>query len=147
MKFAAMTVLISMLLCIHAVADEPTSSYVARKHVLGRVFMSEAERRQLDLLRKTRGTVVNPGNASSTTETTNSETKNTSNPSGFIVPSNGRPYQWIDGDFRRVAKVDVDSADASQEMRISRVVAGSTEDDPSKKRAAQVDDDEHRTPQ
>lgn len=147
MRLAVMTGLISMLLCIHVAADEPTETYVARKHVLGRVFMSDAERRQLDVLRKTRGTVERPGNASSTAVTTKSDKQNTSHPAGYIVPSNGSPYQWIDGDFQRVEKIDIDSTDAPQEIRITRIVNDGADDDPSKKPAPQVDDDENRAPQ
>ena len=145
MRFAAITGLISMLLCVHAVADEPTESFVAKKHVLGRVFMSDAERRQLDVLRKTRGTVENSSNASSTVAAAQAETKNTTKPTGYIVPSNGSPYQWIDGDFRRVVNIEIDSADVSQEIQITRV---EYDDDSSKKRAPEVEiDDENRAPQ
>ena len=144
MRLVAVTGLLSMLLCLQAVADEPKTPFIAKKHVLGRVFMNDAERRQLDVLRKSQGTVATPGNASSNVVATQPESKNASKPAGYIVPSNGSPLQWIDGDFRRVSKVDIESAEDSQELQITRIADGDT----SSKRAPKAEnDDENRAPQ
>lgn len=133
-----------MLVCVYVFADEPSTAFVAKKYVLGRVFMNDAERRQLDVLRKTRGTVVQTGNASRSASPTESVQKSTAKPAGYIVPSNGEPYQWIDGDFRRVPKVDIDSTEDSQEIQITKFA----DDDSSGKRAPMTEnDDENRAPQ
>ncbi len=130
-----------MLLCIHAVADESAVPSAGKEHVLGRVFMSNAERRRLDVLRKTQTTVENPGNASTTTAPNNSATENMPKPAGYIVPSNGSPYQWIDGDFQRVAKVEIDSASVSQDIRITRIELDVVDDSTPDELTPQVEDD------
>lgn len=144
MKIIAVAGLLSMLLCAYAVADESTTPFVSKKHVLGRVFMNAAERRQLDALRKTHGTVTNPGNASTIVAATPPDTTNTSNPAGYIVPSNGDPLQWVDGDFRRVSKVEIESTEDSQEIQITRVAG---EDSSGRRTPKAESDDENRPPQ
>ncbi|MGI9205891.1 MAG: hypothetical protein ACR2Q3_17885 [Woeseiaceae bacterium] len=75
---------------------------------IGRVFMSPAERRELDRLRKAIPTeLTGPiGPNASSAETASPAEPNT-RAAGYIVPSNGLPYRWTDGDFRRTTRGDI----------------------------------------
>ncbi len=85
---------------------------------LGRVFMTRAERLQLDKLRSV------PQIAESISTTTNDSiavdavSKSKRNPSGYILSSNGSPYSWQDGDFRKTSRKDIvdDSKDRGFEI-------------------------------
>jgi len=68
---------------------------------LGRVFMTRAERLQLDKLRKMPQIAqsVSTTNRDSIAVDTVSQRKRS--PSGYILSSTGSPYKWQDGDFRK----------------------------------------------
>lgn len=129
MKIAITIGVIAMTFSLQATASEPEVKPVARDHVLGRVFMSSAERRQLDLLRKAPPSTGRSAPVSAATQSTAAAQRKKSSPVGYIVPSNGRPYQWIDGDFRHVAQADVDSTKLSQSIEITRHENNSASDD------------------
>jgi len=126
-RIAITTGAFALLFSIQAMADEPPASSVASDHVLGRVFMSDVERRKLDLLRKVPRSTGGSGPADAASQSTEAAIQNKPQPVGYIVPSNGRPYEWIDGDFRHVTDVAIDSIDNSQMIHIIRHVDGSPE--------------------
>lgn len=128
MKTMATFVLLAMMFPSGVVAVEPDIKMAAKDHALGRVFMSNAERRQLDLLRKSIPPAIMSGPVSATSQSTTAVTKKKPNAVGFIVPSNGAPYQWIDGDFRRVPKADINLTIISKALEITRHERGSTND-------------------
>lgn len=95
-----------------ASADELLqATHVASITDIGRVFMSPAERHELDRLRKAIppqvgvGQASQNGNQSSTAGAANKKNR----PGGYIVPSNGSPYKWKDGDFQRTTRGDINS--------------------------------------
>ena len=129
MKIAITIGVIAVIFSLQATAIEPEVKPVARDTVLGRVFMSSAERRQLDLLRKAPPSTGRSGPASAGIQLTAAAQRKKPSPVGYIVPSNGRPYQWIDGDFRHVAQADVESTKLSQSIDITRHENNSVSDD------------------
>ncbi len=92
-------------------ADEPPRTAKSAGNLdLGRVFMSPAERRELDRLRKAIPAQMSaqgsqPGNQSSTAGSTNNKAR----PAGYIVPSSGSPYKWMDGDFQKTTRSNIDA--------------------------------------
>ncbi len=91
-------------------ADETPPAPSAVEQVgIGRVFMSPAERRELDRLRKLEPEpVTGPGAESVTPGTSDVPAGKRSQGAGYIVPSSGLPYTWADGDFRRTTDGNID---------------------------------------
>jgi len=100
-------------------AAEPTVAPSAKEIVMGRVFTTNAERRVLDQLRKIPQTGTAAGAATSG-DAAQSGPKQKPDPAGFIVPSTGRAYQWIDGDFRRISRGEISSGQIPGTVRIIR---------------------------
>lgn len=119
MKIATTAVFITLIIVPLAKAAEPEDRMAANDHVLGRVFMSSVERRQLDLLRKS-PPPAQSGPQRSVSQPADANQKKKPMPAGYIVPSNGRPYQWIEGDFRHVTQSEVDTSNISPSISITR---------------------------
>jgi len=106
-----------MMLAVQVLAVEPGAKPGTKDHELGRVFMSRADRQRLDVLRKVppsagpAGPIPQPGTPGLTKK---------ASPTGYIVPSSGRPYRWSDGDFHHVSAVSIDAADSSRSINITR---------------------------
>lgn len=101
----------AMCACANTHADDqlPSASVIAPIE-LGRVFMSPAERRELDRLRNGRtklesGQVKQAGDPSLVPDAVVKKRR----PAGYIVPSSGAPYQWIDGNFQRTTQGNIES--------------------------------------
>ena len=77
---------------------------------LGRVFMTPAERHELDRLRRLQPAASSAASVS-TPAAPAAPAESDVRPMGIIVPSRGRPYQWRDGDFRPVdaARIRIDT--------------------------------------
>lgn len=100
-------------------ADEETGSAI-RDHEIGRVFMSDAERRRLDKLRAAVPVADGPGQAVAASQPQTDPAGRRASPVGYIVSPHGRPYQWIDGDFRTVRTAQVVETESSRSFRIIR---------------------------
>lgn len=76
---------------------------------IGRVFISPAERLELDRLRKL-DPAQDPGSNGQAriSSVPASQAEDKARAGGYIVPSNGLPYTWSDGDFRRADDADID---------------------------------------
>lgn len=112
-------------------ADAETGSAI-RDHEIGRVFMSDAERRRLDKIRAAIPAADGPGQAVAAAQPQTAPAGRRSAPVGYIVSPHGRPYQWIDGDFRPVRKAQVVETESSRSFRIIRhsdTSSGETESD------------------
>lgn len=111
MRFLIVTLAVVFYASTVARADEPPRSANSSGDAdVGRVFMSPAERQELDRLRKVipahsaaRGS--QPGSQTSTAGSANNKAR----PAGYIVPSSGTPYKWLDGDFQKTTRRDIDS--------------------------------------
>jgi hypothetical protein len=101
-------------------ADEPGDEGTVNDRELGRVFMSAAERRQLDLLRTSLPATERSGATNDASQVEAVPQKRKPLAVGYIVSPNGRPYQWIDGDFRHVNDARIDATDSSRSIEITR---------------------------
>jgi len=104
------------------IAAEPAVNPIAEEHTLGRVFMSSAERRRLDLLRRYPESGDQPGPASPVSSTRLPAASKATKPVGYIIPTNGKSYQWIEGDFRKVDQIDAGTTNISPGIKITRHV-------------------------
>jgi hypothetical protein len=120
MKVTITAIALSMMLAVPVLAVEPGTKPGTKDHELGRVFMSRAERARLDVLRKAPPSAGRSGPAGPVSQSGPSGMTKKPSPTGYIVPSSGRPYQWIDGDFRRVSAVSIDAVDSSRSINITR---------------------------
>mgnify|MGYP001547971488 CR=1 FL=1 len=78
---------------------------------LGRVFMSPAERQELDRLRKVAPTQMSGQGSQTGKQLPAAKPENDkARAAGYIVPSSGSPYRWRDGDFQRTTRSDIDSS-------------------------------------
>ena len=110
----ALIVILVAATCTSAVTkadDSPGPANSPENVDLGRVFMSPAERQQLDRLRKAAPAQIS-GQGSQTGKqiSTAGPASNRTRPAGYIVPSNGAPYRWRDGDFQRTTRSDIDTS-------------------------------------
>ncbi len=134
MKITIVAILIFLRLVPEAMAAEPDERPVAMDHKLGRVFLSSVERRQLDLMRRSPPQTERAGLQRSAAQPAESQERKKAIAAGYIVPSNGSPYQWIDGDFRHVTQAEVDATSISSSISITRHRYNSVSDDESTER-------------
>lgn len=94
--------------------------------VIGRVFMSPAERDELDRLRKlpTPSQVAEP--AAKSTEAAAPDRQPAA--TGYILRSRDAAWLWVDGDFQSVRPTDVERSGRSDDIRIIRHPAGDQRD-------------------
>ena len=85
---------------------------------IGRVFMSRAERDELDRLRKLPPPAQITGPTASTTVA--SEPASQPEGTGYILRSRGEAWLWIDGDFQSVRPADIERSGQSEGIRIIR---------------------------
>ena len=150
MRFpVAILVVVAMGVSAGTSADEPSRTVKsAGKLDLGRVFMSPAERRELDRLRRANPAQLTvqssqSGNQSSTAVATDKK----AHPGGYIVPAQGSPYKWMDGDFQKTTRSNIDSSQLPGGVSIIRHkgaapdVQRTNSSDQSKTREAQVEAD------
>ncbi len=88
---------------------------------LGRVFMSSAQRQSLDRLRHTRpASVVAVTPATDASAAPSSTTTKKPMGVGYIIRSNGVPYQWVEGEFKKTSLEDVAVGSLSADIAIIR---------------------------
>ena len=85
---------------------------------IGRVFMSQAERDELDRLRK----LPPPSESAGTAARAKTVVEPESLPegTGYILRSRGAAWLWVDGDFQSVRPAEVDRPGRSEDIRIIR---------------------------
>jgi len=103
-----------------AFATEPAANPGAEEYTLGRVFMSGAERRRLDLLRQNSRSTDKPEPASPASSARRSVESKPTKAAGYIIPSDGKFYQWVDGDFRQVDRTDASKIGIFPGIEITR---------------------------
>ena len=85
---------------------------------LGRVFMSPAEREELDRLRLMKPAAESSGPLAP--GVTVEEEAPAPPATGYILRSQGAAWVWQDGDFRRVKRNEVDQKQPDERVRIER---------------------------
>lgn len=108
-------VLVLLALCQPLPAAEPDEADVEE---LGRIFMSPAERAELDRLRIIPPAVVSAGGINA--RVAESVPDPGVNASGFIIRAEGEAYLWVDGDFRKVRTEVVDQGLSKQKINVTR---------------------------
>jgi hypothetical protein len=127
---AAFAVVMCASTALHADESSPAPDAAAYANI-GRVFMSPAERSQLDRLRKSFPVQVAGAGGQDVSSSANPlPADEKARPAGYIVPSNGLPYKWADGDFRRTTPRDLGAGQLPGTVSIIRHERAATESGP-----------------
>lgn len=95
-----------------SVADE------SNDWLLGRVFMTRAERLQLDELRNTLHSTASVSTTNNDSSVVVSTSVRDVKASGYILSSNGSPYRWENGDFQKTSRKEIVAALENRDFEI-----------------------------
>lgn len=131
------TLLLSMLACIPAIADEVEIYESIDDIWIGRVFLTPRQRRSLDVERSQPQPSVLQSDASNTA---NAVSQPSTSPAGYIISSRGTQRRWTGEEFTTTSRDSLASMSFPGDVRIIRHRSNDNDEIDNDKRDAEDED-------